>query len=71
MTAAEQWEQLRQELVKRVPNLKGTPLEVMRICFYAGFESGMTNLQKLAENTDADGIRKLCQEVTEGLKWKL
>lgn len=73
MTAAEQWKQLEEALEKQVPSVKNVPQlkEVMRICFYAGAEFGMTTLQKLAEKTDANEIRLLCDEVTEGLKWKL
>lgn len=73
MTAAEQWKQLEEALEKQVPSVKGVPQlkEVMRICFYAGTEFGMTTLQKLAEQTDTAGIQNLCCEVTEGLKWKL
>ena len=73
MTAAEQWKQLEEALEKQVPSAKNVPQlkEIMRICFYAGAEFGMTTIQKLAETTDVDGIQNLCTEVTEGLKWKL
>lgn len=74
-TAAEQWGKLRETLQAHAIRAGGKfspqQLEAVRIIFYGGVEFGMSELQGLAENIDAEGIKILCDEVAEGLKWKL